>query len=940
MRTRIPGIRVLDRTRPGGTGRGGPGHGGAVPGRTAGGPAGPPLLARLRVGTKLLLLVLLPVSGLLAFTVFAAVAQWREARTLRDFGSATRVSFGIAELTEALARERLAEVLVEVRPDRPGVSEERAAARLATDRALTDAGDSAARGRTGRLDVQGLLDAKGRQLFATRLESSSGSFTGTQIERKYASITNDLLDTVHDLDSSRPSRDSGQSADGYLAAQEAIEAAERERVELAVLFASAAAGANGRTTADRWETLEDAHLDRFRQNVSGQLQVRLSSVLLQPAGRTVRATREALIADATEKLPSLDRWLAASTDRLTALRGIADSAADELAAVADHDLEAAKDRGESELALSVVVLFAVTVLALALRRSITRPLTEVSEGAKALSDGDLSYDIRYAGRDEIGDVADTFRELHVTSERLAAEIRTMNTAIDDNRLGHRADVAAFDGTWAQLLRGMNGTMASFAAAHGRRHKAEQELESIFNLSLDLLGISGLDGYFKRVNPAFERTLGYPGETLLSRPYLEFVHKEDRERTRAIVDRLATGVEVAEFENRYVRGDGTECWLQWSCRPVLDEGLIYAAARDVTESRRAAREQAALRSVATLVARGVPPHEVFTAVAREVGLLLSTSSAAVLRYEADGTATVLGSARTTATEGQEAATAVAGTRRAARVGRSVGAPIVVDDRLWGAVVVSASRPEPLPSGTESHLADFTELIATAIANADSRAQLAASRARVVATGDASRRRIERDLHDGVQQRMVSLQLDLRTAESMTADQPAELVEQLAHISKGLDDAFEDLLQISRGIHPAILSKGGLGPALRALARRSAVPVELDLELPSSRLPEQIEVAVYYVTSECLTNAAKHARASVVEVRARTYDDVLEVVIGDDGVGGAEPGGGSGLVGLTDRVEATGGRLSVSSPPGDGTTMTVRLPLPEFLPDASGGPSPDR
>ncbi|MEU9957026.1 nitrate- and nitrite sensing domain-containing protein [Streptomyces sp. NPDC050982] len=900
--------------------------------------AGTPLLARLRVGTKLMLLVLLPVSGLLAFTVFSAVTDWREARTLRDFRTATRVSFALTALTEALARERLAEVLVAVDPDRPGVTAERDAARRATDRALTAARAGAADG-TGQPDVLGQLDAKGRQLFATRLEAGSGSFTATETEQTYASLTNDLLNTVHQLDSGRPSRASGRAADGYLAVLEAIEAAERERADLAVLFATGpgnAPGARGdpsqalsdpwQALSDPWQALEAAQLDTFRQNVSGRLKVRLSGVLLQPAGRTVRATREALAAGDTAKLPSLDRWLAASTGRLTALRAIADAAEDELATAADRDLRAVKDRGERELGLSVVVLLAVTVLALALRRSINRPLTEVSEGAKALADGDLSYDIRYAGRDEIGDVADTFRELHVTSERFAAEIRTMNTAIDDNRLGHRADVAAFGGTWAQLLRGMNATMASFAAAHGRRDKAEQELESIFNLSLDLLCISGLDGYFKRVNPAFERTLGYPGSTLLSRPYIDFVHEEDRDRVQAILDRLATGAEVVEFENRYVRGDGTDCWLQWSCRPVIEEGLIYAAARDVTESRRAAREQAALRSVATLVARGVPPHEVFTAVAHEVGLLLSTSSAAVLRYEADGAATVLGSARTAATEGQEAARAVAATGRAARVGRSVGAPIVVDDRLWGAVVVSASRPEPLPRGAESRLADFTELIATAIANADSRAQLAASRARVVAAGDASRRRIERDLHDGVQQRLVSLQLDLRMAESMTEDQSAELVEQLAHIGKGLDDTFEDLLQISRGIHPAILSKGGLGPALRALARRSAVPVELDLELPGARLPERIEVAVYYVTSECLTNAAKHARATVVEVRARVYEDVLEVVIGDDGVGGAEPGGGSGLIGLTDRVEATGGRLTVRSPPGRGTTLIARLPLP--------------
>ena len=208
--------------------------------------------------------------------------------------------------------------------------------------------------------------------------------------------------------------------------------------------------------------------------------------------------------------------------------------------------------------------------------------------------------------------------------------------------------------------------------------------------------------------------------------------------------------------------------------------------------------------------------------------------------------------------------------------------------------------------------------------------------MVAAGDASRRRIERDLHDGVQQRLVSLQLDLRMAQAMLEDVrrapsteglPSHdgLPEQLEHVAKGLDETFDELLQVARGIHPAILSKGGLGPALRALARRAPLPVELDLHLPADRLPEQMEVAVYYVASECLTNAAKHARAGVVEVTARTEDDVLEVIIADDGTGGAEPGRGSGLIGIVDRVEAIGGRLTVSSPPGRGTTLTVRLPL---------------
>ncbi|MFJ9897942.1 nitrate- and nitrite sensing domain-containing protein [Streptomyces sp. NPDC091280] len=884
-----------------------------------------PFLARLRVGRKLMLLVLLPVTGMMAFTAFGAVSQWHDAQTLRDFRTATELSFRTTALTDALARERIAAVKARLRPG-PTTLKERAGAQHATDAALRTALLDTT-GWTGPPDVPGRLDARSRQLRALRLQTGTGSLTAPQLAGQYDTIENDLLELAATLESGRPTRSSGQAADAHIALLNAIEAAERERTELAVLFA--APDAPHPTATDRWSALEKALLDDFDQTAPADLRGTLYVTLLQHPGLVVRKTRETL-ADPHAKAnswPTYDSWLTASTRRIEALRVIQHRAAADLGRDATSDLDSARAREARDLTVSLAVLAAVTGLALALRLSITRPLSEVSTGARALSEGDLSYDMRYVGRDELGAVADTFRELRVTTGRLAREIGSMSTAIDDNRLDHRADVAAFQGTWAQLLAGMNDTMESFTAALARRDKAERELAGIFHLSLDLLCIAGLDGYFKRVNPAFERTLGHSAETLLSTPWLEFVHPEDRARTRAVLDRLASGVELGEFENRFLRADGTERWLQWSARPVAGEGLIYSAARDVTESRRAAREQAALREVATLVARGVPPHEVFSEVARQVGAVLGSGSAAVLRYGADGVATVVGSAHSPAVEAEAAAAAeVARTARPARVGRSVGAPIVVDDRLWGAVVAAVAGPEPLPLGIESRLADFTALVATALANADSRDQLTVSRARVVAAGDASRRRIERDLHDGVQQRIVSLQLDLRTAQSMLDDQPAELVEQLDHIAKGLDDAFTDLLQVARGIHPAILSKGGLGPALRALARRSAVPVELDLRLPPGRLPEQTEVAVYYVTSESFTNAAKHARASFVRVTARAEDDVLEVTISDDGTGGADPGHGSGLIGLVDRVEAIGGRLRVDSPPGEGTTLTVRLPLP--------------
>jgi signal transduction histidine kinase len=223
-----------------------------------------------------------------------------------------------------------------------------------------------------------------------------------------------------------------------------------------------------------------------------------------------------------------------------------------------------------------------------------------------------------------------------------------------------------------------------------------------------------------------------------------------------------------------------------------------------------------------------------------------------------------------------------------------------------------------------MANFTELVATAIANAESRAELTASRARVVAAADDTRRRIERDLHDGTQQRLVSVGLELRVAQAIVPPELDDLQGQLAQIVQDVGAALNDLQEVSRGIHPAILSRGGLGPALRALARRSALPAELDLRT-DRRLPDQVEVAIYYVTSEALTNAAKHACASVVHVDLEADDATVQLSIRDDGVGGADPARGSGLVGLSDRIEALGGTITVASPTGGGTSLVVRIPL---------------
>jgi signal transduction histidine kinase len=371
----------------------------------------------------------------------------------------------------------------------------------------------------------------------------------------------------------------------------------------------------------------------------------------------------------------------------------------------------------------------------------------------------------------------------------------------------------------------------------------------------------------------------------------------------------------------------------------------------------AEEQAALRRVATLVARGAAPQEVFAAVAEEVGRLLAVDFTILVRYDPQGTLEVAGTwTRTGAPPptpvggrlplgGRNVTTMVYQTGRPARIDysdvsgvigqvasrdwglrSSVGVPVSAESRLWGCMVVAFSGQElrPLPADAEARLASFTELVATAIANAESRSELAASRRRIVAASDETRRRIERDLHDGTQQRLVSLGLAVRAAEASAPGDRADLRAELSRIAGGLADAMTELQEFSRGIHPAILSERGLGPALRTLARRSAVPVDVDVTT-SARYPEPVEIAAYYVASEALANAAKHARASVVHVELDTPGTVLRLAIRDDGIGGADPARGSGLTGLRDRIEAVGGTLDVTSPAGGGTTLLIKIPV---------------
>ena len=372
-----------------------------------------------------------------------------------------------------------------------------------------------------------------------------------------------------------------------------------------------------------------------------------------------------------------------------------------------------------------------------------------------------------------------------------------------------------------------------------------------------------------------------------------------------------------------------------------------------EMRVLADQQAALRRVATLVARGVAPSEVFSAVANELARCLGVSHSTLVRYGSDGAATLLAAhqqfdaakfrigerfslgdetvaslvyrtgrpARMDTYDGATGASAAFMRERG--ICSAVGAPIVVDGHVWGAAIIGSSPPEPLPPDSEARVCDFADLVATAIANAETRTQLAASRARIVAAGDEARRRLERDLHDGAQQRLVSLGLQMRMIEGSIPDRP-DLEAQVSDVVHGLTSVSEELQELSRGIHPAILSRGGLGPALKTLARRSAVPVELHLTI-DRRLPESAEVAAYYVVAEALTNVAKHAQASQAEVTADARADALHLLIQDDGAGGADADNGSGLVGLRDRVETLGGTIEISSPPGSGTSLRATIPL---------------
>ena len=1067
----------------------------------------PPLLARLRVGTKLMVLVLIPVLVLLGLTVASAASDSHRATQLRAFQAKAQVSIATVRLIDALANERAATVKLRLQPSAQ-TQDTLNSAHRATDDALAKVPPSVA---AAPLPIKAPgTDAVNKQLPIARSLADSGVLPVQQSGTYYSVLIRGLLETVGSRLAGPPTLASERAANAYFALLETNEAAAHEQIDLAILFSTPKQDRSLLTVTTKG--LEASELDTFNANASGTLRSALNAVLSSPAGVQVQQLRNEITSNPQNVLTgttSPAEWWAVSGSRLAHLYHVQTAAANELVATNSQGLGAVRTAALRSAALLLAVLGVVLVVALAIRRSISRPLEELSVSARGLSRGDFDVDIQYAGRDEIGDVAAAFRDLRVTTDELAHETGAMNTAVVEDRLDYRVGNHAFEGTWARIVVGMNEVMAAFEESHGRRRQAEGQLEDFFDLSPDLLCIAGDDGYFKRVSQAAEVILGYSTEELLSRPLVEFIHPDDRADILGNPD-LSAGKDFDHFKNRYIRSDGSECWLEWNARAAPEEGLRYVVGRDVTDIRRVLDEQAALRRVATLVAEAAPPATIFTSVAEEVVQLLDVEVSALWRYLADGAGEIVAQwseggqglpvgLRVERIEGS-LTDIVHKTRRPARVDRytddtgvaareigiqsSVGVPIIVEGELWGLMAIVSTSTEPPPPGTEERLAAFTELVATAvanaqarqelrsiadeqaalgrvatlvaqgeapagvfgavaeqvgkllgtddalvarfepdesvtivaswaakgeplavgfrrhiapgegvtplirqtglparidsqtdyyewlgvdsavaapitvegrlwglvgvalrgpkaapadtedrlavftglvataIANAESRTQLVESRARIVAASDEARRRIERDLHDGAQQRLVSLALQLRKVQG---DMPPGTAARLDAVGVGLSEALDELGELARGIHPPILAERGLGPAVKGLARRSAIPVEVTVRT-AARLPEPIEIAAYYVVSEALTNASKHANATAVMVTIEADADVLRVTVRDNGVGGADFTHGTGLIGLKDRVEALNGHILLDSDPGAGTKLSVEIPIP--------------
>jgi PAS domain S-box-containing protein len=494
--------------------------------------------------------------------------------------------------------------------------------------------------------------------------------------------------------------------------------------------------------------------------------------------------------------------------------------------------------------------------------------------------------------------------------------------------------------------------------------AEELLAVVLDTAAQPILVMDCDDIIRLANPAALAALGYDDATELpGRRSHETIHYRRPDGTTCpgrecpLLFPRVTGERAASDLDWFVRRDGSMFPVSYISVPLeMPEcrGAVVAFT-DVEdrlgEVRHLADEQAALRRVATLVARESSPAQVFAAVAEELGRLLHLDDTRMVRYEDDGTATVVASCGQLAgalpvgtrvtMEGETPITLVRRTGRPARIDdftnasgpfaaslralgvrAAVGAPIVVDGRLWGAMSTVSLRPDPIPPETEERMGEFTELVATAISNVKARSDLAASRARIVAATDEERRRVVRDLHDGAQQRLVHTVITLKEARralrSEEARADALVTEALEHAQRATDE----LRELSQGLMPAVLTRGGLRAGVESLASRTPVPVEIDVSV--GRLPATIEATAYFVVAEALCNVAKHARARSAAVRAHIEDDTLYVGVRDDGVGGAQPEG-CGLLGLADRLAVLGGRLRVESLAEGGTLVAADMPI---------------
>ncbi|HEY0361663.1 MAG TPA: GAF domain-containing protein [Solirubrobacteraceae bacterium] len=520
------------------------------------------------------------------------------------------------------------------------------------------------------------------------------------------------------------------------------------------------------------------------------------------------------------------------------------------------------------------------------------------------------------------------------------------------------------------------TMASLGSQIGQfvdRCRAERSVResearktAILNAAFDCIVTMDGSGNIVEVNAATERTFGYSAAEMVGRELAEVMippgglREDHRRGLQRYMDTGASRIVGHPVELTAMRADGTTFPVELAVtRPDLPGPPLFCGyVRDVTERRRAehalqslAEEQAALRRVATAVAAEVEPDRLFGLIAEEVGRALEARVGNILRFNGDGTAETMGVwsdgagtlevGTTVVLTGDTIAPQIWRTGRPARfdsldgmtgelpdtlrslgIKAGVGAPVIFAGNVWGAVVIS-SHDEPFPPEAEFRVGDFADLAAQAIANAHAREELGASRMRIVEASDAERRRLERNLHDGAQQRLVATSLAVRMAARRVTDDPTAR-EMLDGAGDELARALEELRELARGLHPAVLADHGLRAAIEAVADRAPVPVAVDVPL-GERLPETVEAAAYFVVCEALTNVAKYANASAARVRVERSDGHATVEVVDDGVGGADERGGSGLRGLADRVEALGGRLVVTSPVGEGTAVRARLPV---------------